>query len=167
MRYVIPLIFLLVILYAVKKRVRVYPAFTRGVKSAVDFTLGLLPLIVCVFIMCEIFEASHLSDKISAMLSPLFGLLGIPPQLAKLALIKPFSGSGSLSMLGSVIKTYGADSYIARCACVMYGSSETVFYISAVYFSKCANKKRLLPVAIILLSSLISAAVACLLCRIM
>lgn len=167
MRYVIPLIFIAVILYALAKRVRVYPAFSRGVKGALGFTFDLLPLLVCIFIMCELFERSGLSDAISALLSPVFNALGVPPQLSKLVLIKPFSGSGSLSILSGIIKQYGADSYISRCACVLYGSSETVFYISAIYFAKCKNRKRLLPVLIILFSTLVSTVAACLLCRIM
>lgn len=167
MRYIIPLLFIAIIAYAALKRVQVYSAFSRGVKSAVSFTLDLIPLLVCVFIMCELFERSHLSDALSDFLSPLFNLLGVPPELSKLVLIKPFSGSGSLSFLSNIIAEYGADSYIARCACVLYGSSETVFYISAVYFAKCKNKKRILPIIIILSATFISTVVACLLCRIM
>ena len=58
-----------------------------------------------------------------------------------MVLIKPFSGSGSIAYLNEIIKNYGADSYITRCACVCFGSSETVFYISAVYFAKTKSKK--------------------------
>jgi spore maturation protein B len=99
-------------------------------------------------------------------LSPIFTFWGIPTELTKLILIKPFSGSGSLAYLTEIIKNYGADSYISRCACVLYGSSETVFYISAVYFAKSKNKKRILPIIIILLSTFICAIFACKLCKI-
>ena len=167
MRYVIPLIFIFIISYAILKRVQIYPAFSRGVKNALQFTLDLIPLLVCVFIMCEVFERSHLSDALSTFLSPFFNFFGVPPELAKLVLIKPFSGSGSLSFLNNIINQYGADSYIARCACVLYGSSETVFYISAIYFAKCKNKKRILPIVIILSATFISTVFACLLCRFM
>ena len=117
--------------------------------------------------MCELFEASHLSDLLTKILSPVFGALGIPKELTKLVLIKPFSGSGSLAYLNNIIQTYGADSYIARCACVCFGSSETVFYISAVYFAGVKVKKLTLPIALVLISTLISTVIACLLCRIM
>ena len=167
MRYIIPLLFIAIIAYAALKRVQIYSAFSRGVKNALQFSLDLIPLIVCVFIMCEVFERSHLSDALSSFLSPVFGFLGVPPELAKLVLIKPFSGSGSLSFLTNIISEYGADSYIARCACVLYGSSETVFYISAVYFAKCKNKKRILPIVIILCATFATTVISCLLCRIM
>lgn len=167
MQYVIPAIFILVLTAAVVKRVNVFTSFSRGAGEAVRFVFSLLPLLACTFIMCELFERSHLSDALSRFLSPAFSFLGVPPELSKLILIKPFSGSGSLAYLSQIISEYGADSYISRCACVLYGSSETVFYISVVYFAKCANKRRLLPIVIILSAIFISTVTACLLCRIM
>lgn len=167
MQYVIPVIFIGVILIAAVKRVNVFSSFSRGAGEAAKFVLNLLPLLACTFIMCELFERSRLSDALSNALAPAFSLLGVPSELSKLILIKPFSGSGSLAYLTQIISEYGADSYIARCACVLYGSSETVFYISVVYFAKCANKRRLVPIVIILFATFISTITACLLCRIM
>lgn len=167
MQYVIPVIFICVIAFAAVRRVNVFSSFSRGAGEAVKFVFNLLPLLACTFIMCELFERSRLSDALSRFLSPAFSFLGVPSELSKLILIKPFSGSGSLAYLTQIIGEYGADSYIARCACVLYGSSETVFYISVVYFAKSSNKKRLLPIVIILFATLVSTIIACLLCRIM
>lgn len=167
MQYVIPVIFIAVIAVAAVKKVNVFSAFSRGAGDAVKFVLTLLPLLACTFIMCELFERSTLSQMLAELLSPLFNLLGIPPQLTKLILIKPFSGSGSLAYLTDILKEFGADSYIGRCACVLYGSSETVFYISVVYFSASKQKKRFIPIIIILCATFISTVIACLLCRIM
>lgn len=167
MQYVIPALFLLVIIAAAIKRVNVFQSFSRGAGEAVKFVLSLMPLLACTFIMCELFERSHLSDALSKFLSPAFSFLGVPSELSKLILIKPFSGSGSLAYLTRIINEHGADSYIARCACVLYGSSETVFYISVIYFAKCKNKKRILPIVIILLATLLSTVISCLLCRIL
>lgn len=167
MQYVIPVIFISVFGFAVIKKVNVFNSFTRGAGEAVKFTLSLLPLLACTFIMCELFERSHLSDALSKAMSPVCTLLGVPAELCKLVLIKPFSGSGSLAYLTNIISEYGADSYIARCACVLYGSSETVFYISVVYFANCRDKRRPLSIILILCATFISTVVACLLCRIM
>ncbi len=167
MAFVIPVIFILIISYAAVKKVNIYSSFTRGAGEAVNFTLSLIPMLAAIFMMCELFEISGLSAAITNALSPAFGFLGIPPELTKLILIKPFSGSGSLSYLTKIIEEYGADSYIARCACVLYGSSETVFYVSAVYFAKTKSVKRTLPIVIILFSTFISTIVACALCRIL
>lgn len=167
MTLIIPAVFLLVFIFAAFKKVKIYDEFSKGVSDAVRFTISLVPCLAAIFIMCELFEASRLSDLFTKILSPVFGALGIPKELTKLVLIKPFSGSGSLAYLNDIIQTYGADSYIARCACVCYGSSETVFYVSAVYFAGVKVKKLTLPIALVLISTLISTVVACLLCRIM
>lgn len=166
MALIIPVIFIAVFLYAAAKRVNVYDSFTEGIKDAVKFTLSLLPCLAAVFMMCELFERSGLADLLTKVLSPVFGFLGIPTELTKLILIKPFSGNGSIAYLNEIITEYGADSYIARCACVCFGSSETVFYISAVYFAGLKVKRLAIPVACVLAGSFISAIVACLLCRV-
>ncbi len=167
MKYVIPLIFIIITAIAALKRVNVFSAFTKGAGEAVKFVFTLIPLLACTFIMCELFERSHLSQMLADLLSPIFNLLGVPPELTKLILIKPFSGSGSLAYLTQILNEFGADSYIGRCACVLYGSSETVFYISVVYFSASRQKKRIIPIIIILCATFISTVTSCLLCRIM
>lgn len=167
MALIIPFLFIFIIGFALLKKVNVFSSFTRGAGEGLKFTVSLLPLLAAIFMMCELFEVSGLSDALTRFLSPFFSALGIPDGLTKLILIKPFSGSGSLTYLNKVVAEFGADSYTARCACVLYGSSETVFYISAVYFAKVKNKKRILPIVIILLSTFISTVFACLICRIL
>ena len=163
---IIPVVFIVVFVFAVIKKVRIYDEFSQGISEAVKFTFSLLPCLAAIFMMCELFEASGLSDMLTRFLSPAFGVLGIPEELTKLVLIKPFSGSGSLAYLNAIIKEHGADSYIARCACVCYGSSETVFYISAVYFAGLKVKNLAMPVAVVLISTLLATITACLLCRV-
>lgn len=167
MSLIIPLIFIGVFGFAVIKKVNVYDTFTDGIKEGAKFAVSLLPCLCAVFMMCALFEKSGLSDLLTKALSPVFGFLGIPPELTKLILIKPFSGSGSLAYLNEVITKYGADSYIGRCACVCFGSSETVFYISAVYFAGLKVKKLAVPILCALAGIFLSTIVACLICRIM
>lgn len=167
MAYIIPVVFITVFGFAVFRKVKIYDEFSAGVSDAVKFTFSLIPCLAAIFMMCELFEISGLSDALTKLLSPFFSFLGVPPELTRLILIKPFSGSGSLAYLTEVINEYGADSYIARCACVCFGSSETVFYISAVYFAGLKTKKLAAPIAIVLFATLVSTVVACLLCRIM
>ena len=167
MALIIPIIFIAVFIFSAIKKVNIYESFTQGIQEAFKFTVSLLPCLAAVFMMCELFEVSRLSDMLTGALAPVFGFLGIPPELTKLVLIKPFSGSGSLAYLNSIIESYGADSYIARCACVCFGSSETVFYISAVYFAGLKVKKLALPIVCVLVATLVSTIIACLVCRIM
>ena len=167
MALIIPVIFIFVFIFAAIKKVNIYSSFTDGIQEAFKFTLSLLPCLAAIFMMCALFEASGLSDMLTKLLSPVFGFLGIPPELTKLVLIKPFSGSGSLAYLNAIISEYGADSYIARCACVCFGSSETVFYISAVYFAGLKVKRLAMPIICVLVATLLSTVIACLICRIM
>lgn len=167
MAYIIPAIFIFIVLFAAYSGVNVFTSFSNGVREAIKFTLDLLPILASVFVMCELFERSYLSQAIINFLTPAFKFLGVPQQLTKLILIKPFSGSGSLAYLTEVLKNFGADSYIGRCACVLYSSSETVFYISAVYFCKSKQKRRFVPIAIVIFATALSTIFGCLICRIL
>lgn len=167
MAYIIPAVFLAVLGFAVFKKVKIYDEFSKGVSEAVKFTVSLIPCLAAIFMMCEVFEVSGLSAALTNLLSPVFGFLGIPPELTKLVLIKPFSGSGSIAYLNEIIAAYGADSYITRCACVCFGSSETVFYVSAVYFAKTKTKKLFIPILAALIGTFASTVAACLLCKVM
>ena len=166
MQYLIPLLFILIFIFAFIKKVKPYDTFTDGVKSAVPFAVSIFPYLVSIFVLTELFEVSGLSDLISDLLSPVFGLLGIPKELTKLVLIKPFSGSGSLATLSEIFTEYGAESYIARSACVIYGSSETVFYVASVYFAGAKTKNLFKPIVISLFASFCSCVFACFICRI-
>lgn len=169
MKYValiIPALFFALFLYALLKKVRLYDCFTEGVKEAVPLLLSIFPYLAAMLMLSELFERSGLSAALTQALAPVFSALGIPPEISKLVLLKPFSGSGSTALLSELISAYGADSYIARCAAVAYGSSETVFYISAVYFA--GSKKNLAkPVVIALISNFISVILGCLLCKVL
>lgn len=166
MSLIIPVLIIFIIVFALIKRVNIYDGFSEGIKEAIELSLSLLPCLCAIFMMCALFEASGLADALVRLLAPVFSFLGIPQELTKLVLIKPFSGSGSLAYLNEIISAYGADSYIARCACVCFGSSETVFYISAVYFAKVKQKKIALPVICVLAATFLSTVIACLICRV-
>ena len=163
---IIPLLFLVLFIYALFRRVKLYDCFTEGVKGAVPLVVSLFPFLVSILILSELFEQSGLSARLTQALSPVFSFLGIPPEIGKLVLVKPFSGSGSTALLSEILASFGADSYIGRCACVAYGSSETVFFVSAVYFAG-SKKKLAKPILIALIANFFSLVLGCLLCRIL
>ncbi len=164
--YFLPVFTICVFVYAFIKKVKPYEAFTDGVSSAFPTVLKIFPCLVAVFVMTELFEASGLSNLLVKFLSPIFNAIGIPKEVTKLVLIKPFSGSGSLALVSEIYQVYGVDSYIARCASVIYGSSETVFYVATVYFAGAKTKKLVAPILISLFASFVACVFACLLCRI-
>lgn len=165
-KYFIPILFLTIFIVAIVKKVKPYDAFTLGAKSAIPFAVSIFPYLVTIFVLTELIEVSGISNVVSNFLSPFFTLLGIPTELTKLVLIKPFSGNGSLAILNEIFTNYGVDSYLSRCASVIYGSSETVFYVAAVYFAGAKTKNLFKPILISLVASFFSCVFACFICRI-
>ncbi len=167
LKFLIPLLFLFIFLYSATKKIKLYPTFIEGAKKGIPLAVSIFPYLVSIFILTSLFEQSGLSSFFLRILSPVFTFFGIPKELCSLVLIKPFSGSGALGTLSSIFTTYGVDSYISRCASVIYGSSETVFYIASVYF--CSNKKHnlLKPIIISLVATFISCVFACFICKIL
>ena len=164
---VLPLLFLGVFIFALVKKVRLYDSFTAGIKEALPLCFSLFPYLAAILMLSELFEVSGLSNMITSFLAPAFRAVGVPSEIAKLVLIKPFSGSGATALLSEILTQYGADSYIGRCACVAFGASETVFYISAVYFASVKDKKLFKPIVIALIANLVTVLLGCALCRIL
>lgn len=163
---IIPVVLTAIFIYAAIKKINPYDAFSDGVKKAIPLAVGIFPYVASVLMMTELFKASGLSDLLINATSPLLSFFGIPSEITPLVLLKPFSGSGSLTLLSEILTEYGADSYIGRCASTVFGSSETVFYVSAVYYSTSTKKNLTRPIIISLASTLFSTVIACLLCRI-
>ena len=164
---IVPLIFILSFLYAKRKNVKIYDSFTSGVKNAFPLVLSIYPYLAAVSMLSVLFSESGLQDGLGTLLSPALRFLGIPEEIFPLLFVKPLSGSGATAVLSDVLAKYGTDSYIARCACVAYGSSETIFYISAVYFASVKRKRLSLAAAIAVFSFLCSSVLACFLCTVL
>lgn len=163
----IPCIFILSFLYAAFKKVKIYDSFTEGVKGAIPLITSIFPFIATVLILSELFAVSGLEEKMLFALSPVFNAIGVPEEIAPLILMKPLSGNGSIAVLSDILNTYGVDSYIARCACVTYGSSETALYIGAVYFSGLKRKTLPAALAVALFSFFAAVVFGCFLCKFM
>lgn len=163
----IPLIFLFSFAFAAWKKVKIYDSFTQGVKGVVPLILSIFPYIVGVMMLCKLLEVSGLESRLTEWISPLFSVTGVPEEIAPLVFMKPLSGSGSIGVLTQILERYGVDSYVGRCACVTYGTADTLFYIGAVYFAGIKRKKLTTALLIALGSFLLSVVFACFLCRIM
>ena len=163
--YVIPILIFIMLVFATIKKTKPYNSFVEGAKDSITLIVDIFAYIVAVFVFIEIFDKSGLCDITAKLLSPVFKFLGIPTELTKLVVLKPFSGSGGLAILQNVYDTYGVDSYISRCASVILASSDTVFYVSTVYFSKTSVKKLGIAIPIALFATILSTILSCLFCR--
>lgn len=164
--YIIPIIFIFIFCYAKHKKVSCYDTFVKGAKKSIPLVVDIFPYIATIMIAVALLRLSGITELLAYLLSPIFNLLGIPSQLIELVLLRPFTGSGSYALLNDVLLTYGPDSYISRCACVILGCSETIFYVATVYISQTKVKKLLYAIPIALICSLVGSVVACLLCKI-
>lgn len=167
MNYIVPVILLLTLVWGLCKKVDVYGGFVCGAKKAVPLAVDIFPYLAAMFIMVNALRLSGVGAWIVGVFAPPFGLVGVPPEVVELMLLRPFSGSGSLAILSDVYTRYGADSYVGRCASVIMGSSETVFYVAAVYFAGTKVKCTGWAVPIALFTNLVGGICACLLCRVM
>lgn len=122
-------------LYAGLRGCDVYAALLDGSDKGLKLTMELAPALVLLFALIHCLRASGLSDFLGELAAPLLRRLGVPGETALLMLLRPLSGSGALAAASELIEAYGPDSLIGRTAAVMIGSSETTFYVIAVYYA--------------------------------
>lgn len=164
--YILPILFIGLFLYGFFKKINTYDTFVKGAKGAIKLVVEIFPYIACIMIAVALLRVSGATEFLAKCLAPVFNFLGIPPELCELILLRPFTGSGSYALLNDVFAVYGPDSYIGRCASVILGCSETVFYVATIYLSQTKIKKLGYAIPCALIASIIGAIVACLLCRI-
>ena len=139
--YVVPVVILAILLCGIVKKQKVFDLFLEGAKEGIGIAINILPALVGLMVAIAMFRASGAFDLIVAAFAPLGRALHFPSEVVPLALMRPISGSGSLSVYESILKTYGADSFIGRVASVLQGSTETTFYTVAVYFGSVGISK--------------------------
>ena len=128
-------------LWGLFRGVNVFSALLEVGRRGLEVLRDILPSLVCLLPAVAMLRASGAVDALTGLVSPLLSFLGIPPETTPLMLLRPFSGSGALAVGGELMAAYGPDSRIGRTAAVMLGSTETTFYVLAVYFGAAGVKK--------------------------
>ena len=139
--FIIPLILVGFPLYGLYKRVPVYETFVEGAKEGFNVAVRIIPYLVAILFAIAMFRASGAMDFLVAALDPVLSLVGFPGEVLPMAIIRPLTGSGSAALVVDMINQYGEDSLFVKMAAVMFGSTETTFYVIAVYFG-AVNIKR-------------------------
>lgn len=129
-----------IFIHALLKRIDVFEAFLEGAKENLRVSVEILPALVGLIVCVGLLNECGVLDALALAISPITEFLGFPSACVPLALIKPISGSGSTAILSNILKKYGADSYIGRVASIICGSTETIFYTIALYFSNIKAK---------------------------
>jgi spore maturation protein B len=137
--------------------VKVYDVFIEGAKEGFDVAVRIIPFLVGILVAIGMFRGSGAMDLLMAALRPLAGATRFPAELVPLAILRSLTGSGSLAYATDLITTHGPDSLIGRMAATLYGSSETTFYVLAVYFGAVGVRRTRHAVAAALVGDLVAA----------
>ena len=132
--WAIPVVVALVTFYAICKKVPVYSVFTEGAKEGFSTAIMIIPYLVAMLCAIGMFRASGAMDFICDLLAPVTNVIGLPSEVLPMAIMRSFSGGGAEGMMADLLAQYGTQSQIGRIASVALGSTETTFYVVAVYF---------------------------------
>jgi spore maturation protein B len=139
--FVLPAIIIGFPLYGLYRRVPVYEEFVVGAREGFQVAVNIIPYLVAILFAVAMFRASGAMDFFVEALRPLLAPLGVPPEVLPMVITRPLTGSGSAGIILDLISRYGEDSLIVKIAATMYGSSETTFYVIAVYFGAVNIRK--------------------------
>ncbi|MFO7448004.1 MAG: nucleoside recognition domain-containing protein [Ignavibacteriaceae bacterium] len=147
----IPLLIFLFIGYGALKKVRIYESFVEGAKEGFNVAIRIIPYLVAMLLAIGIFRAGGAMEWLIFVLSPITDFIGMPAEALPMALMRPLSGSGSLGIMTEIMSVHGPDSILGIMVSTFYGSTETTFYVLAVYFGSVniKNTRHALPAGLI------------------
>lgn len=137
----IPAIIFSFVTYGAIKKVKIYESFIEGAKEGFNVAIRIIPYLVAMLVAIGIFRAGGAMDFLTFVLQPITSLVGMPAEALPMALMRPLSGSGSLGVMAEIMKVHGPDSFIGILVSTFFGSSETTFYVIAVYFGSINIRK--------------------------
>jgi spore maturation protein SpmA len=146
----IPFLIISFIGFGAIKRIKVYEKFVEGAKEGFNIAVRIIPFLVAMLVAIGIFRAGGAMDWLIYILWPITDFIGMPAEALPMALMRPLSGSGSLGIMAETMAVHGPDSYIGILVSTFFGSTETTFYVLAVYFGavNIRNTRHALPVGL-------------------
>jgi spore maturation protein B len=162
--WAIPVLLVGIPLVGMIRKIKVYDVFIEGAKEGFQVAVRIIPFLVGILVAIGMFRASGAMDILTNALRPLTTATGFPADLVPLAILRTLSGSGSLAFTTDLVKRFGPDSVIGRTAATMYGSSETTFYVLAVYFGSVGVKRTRHAIPAALTGDLVAAIAAVAVC---
>ena len=139
--YILPLMILGILLAGIIKKIPVYEEFIEGAKDGFKVSVTIIPYLVAIIVGISMFKASGSIDLIVQAIGGLLEKLSIPADILPIMITRSLSGSATLGLFSDIAVTHGAESYVTKLAAIMVGSSETTFYVLAVYFGAIGIKK--------------------------
>lgn len=139
--FILPAIIVGFPLYGIIKKVPVFEVFVDGAKEGFSVAVKIIPYLVAILFAIGMFRASGAMDFMADLLQPVLALVGFPSEVLPMAIVRPLTGSGSAGIVVDLINQFGEDSIYVKMAATMFGSTETTFYVVAVYFGAVNIKK--------------------------
>ena len=141
-KYIIPFLLVGIPFYGlVFKKIKVYESFVDGAKDGFNIAVRIMPYLIAILVAIGMFRASGAMELFISLISPFLYAIGFPPENVPLAIMRPLSGSGSLGLFTDLVNEYGTDSLFTKIGATMFGSTETTFYVLAVYFGSVGIRK--------------------------
>ena len=162
-----PLMIIIIVLYGVIERKKVFDIFLEGAKEGVSIVLNIFPTLVGLFVAIGALRSSGVIDLMVDFLTPVFNLFNFPTEILPLAIIRPISGSSSIAVATDIMKKFGIDSNIGLIASVIMGSTETTVYTIAVYTSSVGIKKTRFVLWASLIADFVGIVTSVVICRLM
>ena len=165
--WALPFLILLVLTIGVIRKVPVYEEFTHGAKDGFKVAINIIPSLVAIIVAISMLRASGAIEMLASAIAPLLKSCHIPADVLPLTIVRSLSGSAALGVFSDIANNLGPDSYATKLAAIMVGSSETTFYVLAVYFGAVKISKIRYALIVGLLADLVGIIAAVLVCNLM
>mgnify|MGYP002771191849 FL=1 len=165
--WALPVILLLILTMGLVKKVPLYETFTEGAKEGFKVSVNIIPYLVAIIVAISMFRASGIIEMIGEALQPLLAHFNVPADTIPIMLVRSLSGSAALGVFSDIANSLGPDDYATKLSAVMVGSSETTFYVLAVYFGAVGISKLRYALLVGLLADFIGIVSAILVCNMM
>jgi len=162
-----PLMIIIIILYGILERKKVFDIFLEGAKDGIKIIYNIFPTLVGLFVAIGALRSSGIIDVVVKFLKPLLNIVNFPTEILPLALIRPISGSASVAVATDIMKNFGVDSNIGLIASVIMGSTETTVYTIAVYTSSVGIKKTRFVLWAALIADFVGIVTSIIVCKIL
>ena len=141
MEAIVPVLITVLCLYGLWKKNNIFESFVEGAKEGMRTVVFIAPTMIALLLAVGTLRASGALLWFSDLLRPAAEAIGFPPELVPMGLLRPVSGSGATALLTGIFEDCGADSFVAKCAAVLAGSTETTFYAVTMYYSAAGIKR--------------------------
>ena len=165
--WTLPAIIVLILTMGLFKKVPLYETFTEGAKDGFKVSVTIIPYLVAIIVAISMFRASGIIEQIGVVCAPLLAKFNVPADTIPIMLVRSLSGSGALGIFSDIANHLGPDSYATKLAAVMVGSSETTFYVLAVYFGSIKITKLRYALLVGILADIIGIVAAVTVCNLM